>query len=654
MVVRRLSLKHVAIQRNAAVTDGRNSTLQQDLSRGRRPSGGVMLALWLVFAALQPVVGQDAAPATLNAAGVDRIAVVPFVNTTDVEQWDNLAAAMTDTIRLTLQLGGRYDVGTPDMSGINPYAPDGPLQLRSLSERRRLDAAVIGRISSMENGRIELETSVWSAATGQILGSERRQAFGAFDIIDAADELVILASSALMGYQVDFGAAVLRPSRDDVDYAVAIDGIPIGSRVRSIPQILTGARRFDVTVTVAGREQLVYSAERQIRPGEAIELSFGLPRVTRREQQEIRVRHELARNLLGQPDQFRVAFEALSESRNLLAQARESEVVNAMRQEQELLETAWQLDEEFVRMTPAEVFGTGDGSGSPSAPEDLLPGTYRIAADRAGDPLVDERVRRNGLAQYHLLRLRWVQALGEARWDDAELTLSAMDAVVSQLDLADVRGALATDRRRFDAARQEAEVVQQRRRRPWPYLGLAVGLGGAGYGGYLLATDAVGSLTDDADATYAEYQAATTGADAERLRSEAEDLYDEAELTEWIQWGSIAVGGVVTLVSSALLVRNSRAGEAYLRDWAREQYGRDIDVAERIAERMAVAPPDDRATIVVLGPGSVIADLDGAPRSLPVLVDQEPGLPVGVGRPPVVAADRTRLYASGISLAVVD
>lgn len=592
------------------------------------------------------------------SSGAERLAVVPFVNTTDVEQWDNLADAMSETIQLTLQLGGRYDIVVPPadaVAGLDPYAAGGPADLSRLAESLRLDAAVIGRISSLANGRIELETSVWSNATGTIVGSERREAFGAFDIIDTADELVVLATSALLGYQVDFGAAILRPSRDDVDYRLTIDGYHIGNRVSSVPQILTGVRRFDVTVTVAGREQLVYSAERTVRPGEAIEVVFGLPQVTRRERQGIRTRHELARNLLGQPDQYRVAFEALSESRSLLADARDNAALEPLRTEQQRLETVWQLDEEFARIDPAAVLAPDDGR--PTA-EGLLPGTTRIAADPGrADTMSEEvarRIARNGAAQYYLLRLAWLQALDDARWEDADAILGEMETVVDTFSLDGVRGAFAADRSSYRTAREEGAQAAVRARRPWPYLGILLGLGGGGYGGYLLYNDEVGRLTAEADERYDAYQATSDPAEAERLRQESEDLYDEAELFEWIQWGSIAAGGLLTVVSAAVLVRNFRAGETYLRDWTRETYGRDIALASDAVDVLLDPPGETEARVVVLGPSRVIASRDGNPVSLPMTVTQPPGSPVDVGRPSVVPVDRTRLYGVGTWLAVVE
>jgi TolB-like protein len=585
------------------------------LSRGRSttPAAALLVLLLLMSVAGLPAQGiERGGGASVDRA--ERITIVPFVNTTDVDQWDNLAEAMSDAVRLTVQLGARYDVVTPVIDGLDPFSPDGPLQLRRIAEENRIDAAVLGRISALENGRIELETSVWSAATGQILGSERREAFGSFDILDAADELVILTASALLGYRIDFGAVLLQPSRDDVEYRVSIDGVSLGTNLRTIPQVLVGQRRFEITVTVGGRQQLAYSADRLIRPGEAIELSFGLPRVTRREQDEVRVRHELARNLLGQPESFEVAFDALSESRSLLSRSNTTGALEALLREQELLERLWLLDEEYLQLPRLDR----------DALSSSLAGTNRIAMSRERDPEIAARVTRNGAALYYLLRLAWAEQLGTANWDEAETLLEEMGAAVDTYSLDDIRPRLAADIRAFAGAREEAAAVQMRRRRPWPYLGLAVGLGGVGYGGYLYATDEVGTLND------------------------------EAELTEWVQWGSIAAGGAVALVSTIFLVRNQRAGEAYLRDWARERYGREIDTAGEIVDLLQNVNDDvDESAVIVLGPADAMVDIDGSPRSLPLVVRQPAGLALALsGGVPYVDGDRTRLFAPGAAMTV--
>jgi TolB-like protein len=568
---------------------------------------------------------------------IDRIAVIPFVNTTDLQQWDNLARDMTETMRLTLALGERFDVVNPDTTGVDPYAPDGPLQLRRIADARRIDGAVIGRISDGDNDRIELETSVWSNATGQIIGGERREAFGSFDILDAADELVALTSSALLGYQVDFGAIILNPSRSDVGYSVSIDGHPVGTGIRSIPQVLVGQRRIEISVEVAGREQLVYSAERRIRPGEAIEVTFGLPQVTRQEQREILVRQELATNLLGQPENFRVAFEALSESRSLLATARSSETTEVLKERQNTLERAWQLDEEFFRLSISDIQQTEIEEGA-------LSGTYRlIGSGLPSDPTLKDRAQRNGAAYYHLLRILWADDLGESRWEAAQSRLETMQRVVDQFELDWLADEVSSDTQSYRSALEESERARMRRRRPWPYIGTILGLAGMGAGGYVVASQE-GLIPDTWDPFGGQ----------DFVNSDfLQRVGREFSRSDALQWGTIGVGGAITVISTALLVRNLRADENYLRDWARTEYGFEIDRAAEILETVDTAEEGDAATIVVVGPAARLVAIGGEPRSLPLIVEQDPGLPIATDAPAVVSDERTRLFEQGVSLMVI-
>ena len=554
--------------------------------------------------------------------GGERLAVVPFVNATGDQEWDTLARSMTDTIQLTLQLSGRYDVATGSIAGeIDPFGPGGPGDLSRLARDRRLDAAVLGRISDLDNGRIELEIAVWSSSTGQIVGRQLREAFGSFDILDAADELVIIASSALLGYDVDFGALVLQPSRPDVPYTVSLDGVQLGQQIVTVPQVLTGVRRIDISVETGGRSQLVFSAERRVRPGEALELSFGLPQVTQREQRAIQIQHQLARNLLGQPERLLVAFDALSEARGLLADARESDGLTNLQNTQRELEQVWQLEEEFFRLDAGRLL-SGD------MPDlSVIEATRRIAPEAGANDLLRSRVERNGAALYYLMDLRRMRALSEGAWDEADTILNRMEQVVTELNLDMLRPDLVAERSSWQMAREEATALESRGGRPWPYIGLVLGVGIAGTGGYLATAETFG------------LDPAPFGVD-----------FTPRQL---VQWSAIGGGGALILVSGVQAARNARAGRSYRRDWVDERYARETASLERVLEALAVGPESESARILVLGPRDALANAGGRPASLPLLVEQRAGNALEVGRGPVVPADATRLYNAGLSLLLV-
>jgi len=600
-----------------------------------------------------------------QAFDAERIAVVPFVNTTETEQWDALGRAMANTIELTLRLSGQFDVAEiPGSEQVNPYAADGPVVLRRIAEEQRLDAAIIGRISELENGRVELQAAAYSAVTGTIIGEETREAFGSFDILEAADELVILASSAFLGYRVDFGGIILQPSRGDVPYMVYIDGVPVGRSIASVPQVLTGQRTIEVAVVTSRGEQYVYSADRSIRPGEAIEIAIGLPAVTNAEQVQIGASHDLARNLLGQPEQYLTAFDALSASRQLLREST-SEALDPLRETQDELETLWQLDEELYRLRP-DVYGP-NGAYETGNPLSVMNGSATLAEtyrESGESPEIRRRIMRNGAAQYHLLHLAWAASLGRAEWTQAEAILSDMETISDHYGLEN-DAAFRRDRTAWNMAKQEAETYSRRRRRPWPYIGLAAGLGGLGYGGYYLATDQVGGYTDKGDDYYDDYELATTGVEAVSLREKAEEQYDRAEDAEFVQWTSIAAGGVVAILSTWRIIANRRADETFLRDWAQENYGGEIALADRlfsgeVSDRFEPVPTDgrrggeyDTSLVLVLGPAGEVVHVDDRPRVFPFLQEIERGSRLEADRPPMVDGDRTRIYEDPFALTVL-
>lgn len=563
----------------------------------------------------------------------ERLAVIPFVDSTSDGAWEHVARSMSQTIQLTLQLSGQYTVIETD-AAFDPYAAQGPAQLSALAEEYRLDGAVIGRITPTERGRIELEAAVWNAAQGVIIGAQQREAFGAFDILNASDELVVLAASALLGYPVDFGALIVTPSRTDVPYVVRVDNVQIGEQVTAIPQLLSGRRRVEIAIRTANREQVVYAEDRLIRAGEAIEIPVALPRVTVTEQREIILRHELARELLGQVEQYAVAFETLSESRALLA-ATTSDALEELRREQSRLEALWQLDEEFARLSVTDVAPTGAYTvGDPLA---RLPGTITIATgDRSRMDGVASRIGRNGHALYGLVRLAWAGALSRSDWETAELLIDDLGLINATLQLG-LTGSLERDRRAFEAASREADVASRRRGRPWPYIGAGVGFGVAGYGTYATVS---------------------TGADpvAEALGSAGV----APEIVGWVPVSAIVGGGILAVTSTVLAVRNARAVDNALREWARSYAGREMQRADELLTPPAAERARDRAAgeqtarVLVLGPVGALANIAGEPVLLPAVVEHPVGQAIDVGRATRVTEDRSRLLPAGTVLVVVE
>lgn len=571
----------------------------------------LLLVVWLPL--------QADAQDVLDRIRGTRIAVLPFVNATGVAEYDRIAASVTDALRLILYWSRQYDVR--EMQPFNPFEPDGRTNMARTAREQRIRTVLFGRIVDIPGGRIELESAVYGSEEGRILGGARKEAFGAFDLVEAADELVFTTASALLGYDVELGAILFAPSRSDVAYRVFVDGILVGENVRALPQVLVGRRTVEITLNTARGDIPVYSRDHLVRSGEALEVVFTLPAVTRREQTEIMLRQGIALRLLGNPADYGWAQEALAESRELLARS-DSTALDPLRSEQDVLEAAWQLDREFMSLKP-HLMARETGRYTPGDPLPLLPETRRISRlSLAGDQRVAERVRRNGYAQYHLTWIRWGESLADNRWDEASTILEDL-SVLERTYGAGGQEHWSRVNREYQEALREAEALAQRRRSPWPYVTLGIGLGGIGFGAYMYATDEVDNHS---------------GSDR-----------DAAEI---LQWGSIAGGALIAVASVVRIVRNNRAGETYLREWARESQGYLMGLAARLPGEGDPVGPEARA--LVLGPVGELITVGSEIHRLPALVRGEEGKPLATGRAPLVGGEATRLLSPGLTILTVE
>ncbi len=599
-----------------------------------------LIVLFLGLCVSLNLFGQE--PTRLSA---NSIAVLPFVNETGDPRWDSLAQSLADTISLTVQLSGQFVYR--EIEGFDPYASDGSIQLRRTAAATRTDAIVFGRLRRTATGRVELEAALFGRNRNTVIGRETREAFGDFDILDAADELVLIATSAILGFRVDFGALLLRPDRDDIPFRVYVDGVAIGDQITGVPQLLVGQRTIEIAVLGSGREQFVYSADRLIRPGEAVDIAISLPDVVRGTRSEVDARHEFVNSLLGQYAEAHVARAALEESARLIDVSD-----GAQAEEQRVLEASWDLEGEFASLTIDRY--RLDGDYVPEEPFAFIERATELAEQEpeiTGDLRVSSRIERNATAHLALLRLRWSFLLANDRWEEAQSLLEDITAVGEQFELAHI-GANRRTVRQFDTALATAETFRDRSSRRWPYVGGAVGLGAIGYGGYLLAADAVGTAIDDADRTFDDYQAASDPATAERLRARANDQYDEAELLEIVQWSSIAFGVAVAVASGVVGIRNRRAAENYLRGWARDRHGREIALAERLFDG-SLELSDGESSVLLVGPPEASITIGRQVDVLPTLVVSASGTSLATSRPTVVATDASRLLDSGLQVMVV-
>ncbi len=598
--------------------------------------------LFLVFAV--PVFSQK------NAFTLERLAVQPFVNQTGQEQWDNLARSISDTLLLTLRLTERLTVR--DIGTFQPYDAAGREAMRVAAGESRLDAVLIGRIVLAENDRVRIEAEIYEPRSDQIVASEVRTAFGAFDVLDAADELVVAVAGGLTGYQVDFGALILKPDRTDVAFRVYLDGAFVGDNLIGIPQVLTGTRRIDITVVSRDREQLVYSADLTINPGEADDVTFSLPQVTRAEGDMIESRLRYAQQTYATTGAAETVQVALDEARGLLAGAgRDADDAKVAR-----LQVLLNLEREFRTLDLRDYWDNETGF---RAGTDVLSAALEaMDSPFADDPDVRAEIRRSALAHLYLLDICFGAALSESDW---ETSARIMDEMAHTRDRFQLGNEVLPEIRvaEFRQARETAEELRKRRRRPLPYLLTAIGAGGTGYGSWLFYSDAVGSVVDEADTLYRVYEVAGPDTVA-AARNAAEDSYQEAEELEIVQWASIAGGAAILATGVALAVRNIRRSENSMRDWAENRYRRLMTVSTRILAYLSEDRTDSRqvgvteAELLILGPQSLVLLSGSVVDTPPLLVAVPPGSRLPISRPTVIPQDGLRTWESGLHMVVVE
>lgn len=571
----------------------------------------------LVFIPVAGVPGQD----VLDTIRGSRIAVLPFVNATGVSEYDAVAESVSEALRLIVHWSEQYQVR--QMTPFDPFQPEGRAGMSRTARDMRVRVVVFGRIVEMPGGRIGLESAVYGSEEGRILGSAATEAFGAFDLVEAADELVLTTASALLGYPVELGAIVFNPSRTDVTYRVIVDGVDAGENVRILPQVLVGRRLVEVMLDTSQGEVPVHSSEHLIRPGEAVDILFSLPAVTRREQEDIVLRHGLAARLLGDPSQYPWAREALQESEELLARSR-STALDPYRREQAVLTAAWELDREFHSLR-VSAFSRAGQVYLPGDPLPLMSEARRLGReDVSRDARVARRILRNGYTQYYLTWLRWGESLSLGLWEEAAQILDDLAELDRAYSLG-VGSQLAGVRRDYEAALEEAESIARRRRRPWPYITLGIGLGGVGVGAYMYATDEV-------------------------------DNYDgsDRDVAEIVQWSALGAGTVISIASIVRIVRNNRAGDNYLREWVRDTYGYLMDTSDRVFEYDDGDRAPGEARVLVLGPMDETITAGSRLEQLPAFLSAPAGRVFATGRATVVPGEAGRLLEPGLTIVTVE
>jgi hypothetical protein len=150
--------------------------------------------------------------------------------------------AVADTMALTLALLGRFEV-------IRLETPDALADLPALREycaANRIDQAVGGSGTPRAGGGYSFRLGVYDRHEDRVTRVREGSSTGLLDIFEVTDELVTELLEALSGTHIGFGALELQPRGERGEYAVWIDGTPVGTGVTSVDRLLIGRRTVSV------------------------------------------------------------------------------------------------------------------------------------------------------------------------------------------------------------------------------------------------------------------------------------------------------------------------------------------------------------------------------------------------------------------------
>lgn len=219
----------------------------------------------LAFAVSFPrsVIAEDMAKA--------HVAVVLFSNQTSSPSYDAACKAATDTLSMTLNQLGRYQVQSMDSVDNKENA------LRATATEQNLDFIMYGRMSKGDSGGIACSLSVFDRAKGKTTLSQSRKATGVLDIFDVTDALVVAVLESMTGSHIGFGAATLANKGESGHYSVLVDGHAVGDDLTSIDKILIGNHTITIGQKRMLGERVLTKANVDVKEGKSVEVDFAVP-----------------------------------------------------------------------------------------------------------------------------------------------------------------------------------------------------------------------------------------------------------------------------------------------------------------------------------------------------------------------------------------
>lgn len=521
---------------------------------------------------------------TQQTSSKTRVAVIPFVNQDqDKEESDILCTAVTDTVRLTINLLGSYELKPVpfDGTGLDPYAS--PELLDAVAEKGGLENIIFGKAYTNEAGNIVFQGSVYDTVTKEIVLTHEEIAPSMLATFDAADNLIIALMEGFSGTRIGFGAVRFENTGLQSTYQVYVDGALIGSDLKELEKVLNGERRIEIRQDRMLGEELIHEEVINIEEYGRYDISFALPSLIDKEQEAIEVLYEKVEAWFFERNRRQDVEAAFTRLDELFDDFSFNPTLEYLRDDKKERYRAWQLQKEFWEIEAA----AADGEAAP------LDETARLYAETRNYNNAQEIHRlayRNAAATANMLMLKSAYEFSFNRWEEGTVYLDQVKELTSSIPSDDYFGfkneidmyTVMLNRYRTLAEKGGSNLGW------WLAAGGGIGLTGTAAG--LWISGLGNKINDQNQELYALYQNATNPETAEYLHNQITSNNSWANAIEYTKWGTSVIGPGLLTLGSIMLIKNSNAEEKYLKASVRDIFGARMETARQLFDRDTIPP----------------------------------------------------------------
>jgi formylglycine-generating enzyme required for sulfatase activity/TolB-like protein len=210
------------------------------MKKNMLPFGIILLTILSHAAFAEPA--TDALP---------HVAIAGFSNKTGDASFDTPAATATESLTLTINRLGAYEIVSPDSVPAN--ATDA--ELLTWCQGASVDFVLYGSITAGKGGAQAYTLAVFDRAKGKTTIKKLAKGSSVFDVFSCADDLTFSVIDAIAGRHVGFGSVafeVTNPSKAEGKATVSLDGVKAGEGLGQIDRVVAGTHVVSVSWETTG------------------------------------------------------------------------------------------------------------------------------------------------------------------------------------------------------------------------------------------------------------------------------------------------------------------------------------------------------------------------------------------------------------------